>query len=195
MYENLYRDNIVVLFKYIFWGVNMNNELRILINNLTQDIIDLYNIQIPIQNIDEVVKKIGGRVEESLDIDNMFDGSIRKQDDGFIIYISPFQSTERRKFTIAHELGHLFLHMGYRVNSDLWNKQMDATYYRAGDSLLEYQANEFAAALLMPKKIYKVIMDQHTIGNEVETDKIASYFGVSISAASNRGKFLGYLQW
>lgn len=35
----------------------MNNELRILINNLTQDIIDLYNIQIPIQNIDEVVKK------------------------------------------------------------------------------------------------------------------------------------------
>lgn len=195
MYENLYRDNIVVLFKYIFWGVNMNNELRILINNLTQDIIDLYNIQIPIQNIDEVVKKIGGRVEESLDIDNMFDGSIRKQDDGFIIYISPFQSTERRKFTIAHELGHLFLHMGYRINSDLWNKQMDATYYRAGDSLLEYQANEFAAALLMPKKIYKVIMDQHTIGNEVETDKIASYFGVSISAASNRGKFLGYLQW
>ena len=147
MYENLYRDNIVVLFKYIFWGVNMNNELRILINNLTQDIIDLYNIQIPIQNIDEVVKKIGGRVEESLDIDNMFDGSIRKQDDGFIIYISPFQSTERRKFTIAHELGHLFLHMGYRINSDLWNKQMDATYYRAGDSLLEYQANEFAAAL------------------------------------------------
>lgn len=104
----------------------MNNELRILINNLTQDIIDLYNIQIPIQNIDEVVKKIGGRVEESLDIDNMFDGSIRKQDDGFIIYISPFQSTERRKFTIAHELGHLFLHMGYRINSDLWNKQMDA---------------------------------------------------------------------
>lgn len=86
----------------------------------------------------------------------MFDGSIRKQDDGFIIYISPFQSTERRKFTIAHELGHLFLHMGYRINSDLWNKQMDATYYRAGDSLLEYQANEFAAALLMPKKYTKL---------------------------------------
>lgn len=60
---------------------------------------------------------------------------------------------------------------------------------------MEYQANEFAAALLMPKKAYKEIMDQYTIGNEVETDKIASYFGVSISAASNRGKFLGYLQW
>ena len=173
----------------------MNNELRMLINNLTQDIIDLYNIQIPIENINDVVTTLGGRVEETMDIDTMFDGSIRKQDDGFIIYISPFQSSERKKFTIAHELGHLFLHMGYKISSELWDKQKNATYYRSGDSLMEYQANEFAAALLMPKEIYKKIMDQYTIENKVETDKVADYFGVSVSAASNRGKFLGYLQW
>lgn len=173
----------------------MNNELRMLINNLTQDIIDLYNIQIPIQNINDVVTTLGGCVEESVDIVNMSDGSIRKQDDGFIIYVSPFQSLERKKFTIAHELGHLFLHMGYRINVELWNKQKNLTYYRSGDSLMEYQANEFAAALLMPKKVYKRIMDQYTVGREVETDKVADYFGVSVSAASNRGKFLGYLQW
>lgn len=173
----------------------MNNELRMLINNLTQDIIDLYNIRIPIENINNVVMILGGSVEESIDIDNMSDGSVRKQDNGFIIYVSPFQSSERKKFTIAHELGHLFLHMGYRINSDLWNKQKNATYYRSGDSLMEYQANEFAAALLMPQKEYKKIMDQYTIGNKVETDKVADYFGVSVSAASNRGKFLGYLQW
>lgn len=173
----------------------MNNELRMLINNLTQDIIDLYNIQIPIENINNVVTALGGRVEETMDIDTMSDGSIRKQDDGFIIYISPFQSSERKKFTIAHELGHLFLHMGYKISSELWDKQKNATYYRSGDSLMEYQANEFAAALLMPKEIYKKIMDQYTIENKVETDKVADYFGVSVSAASNRGKFLGYLQW
>lgn len=173
----------------------MDNELRMLINNLTQDIIDLYNIQIPIQNINDVVSALGGRVEESTDIENMSDGSIRKLDDGFVIYVSPFQGSERRKFTIAHELGHLFLHMGYKINSELWNKQENATYYRTGDSLMEYQANEFAAALLMPKKTYKKIMDQYTTGNKVETDKIAGYFGVSVSAASNRGKFLGYLRW
>lgn len=122
-------------------------------------------------------------------------GSIRKLDDGFVIYVSPFQSEERKKFTIAHELGHLFLHMGYRINSDLWNRQKNATYYRAGDSLMEYQANEFAAALLMPKEAYKDVMERNTIGNKVETSKIADYFGVSVSAASNRGKFLGYLKW
>lgn len=173
----------------------MDDELRMLINNLTQDIIKIYEIQIPIQDINGVVEKLGGRIEESFNIDNLSDGSIRKQDDGFVICVSPFQSRERKKFTIAHELGHLFLHMGYRINSNFWDSQENATYYRSGDSLKEYQANEFAAALLMPKKNYKEIMDKNTIGNRVETSKVASYFGVSVSAASNRGKFLGYLQW
>ena len=173
----------------------MNDELRMLINNLTQDIIELYNIQIPIYDIFGVVNTLGGSVKECVNMDSMYDGSIRKKDNGFIIFVSPFQSIERKKFTIAHELGHLFLHMGYKINSELWESQNEATYYRVGDSLEEYQANEFAAALLMPKDRYKEIMDQNTKGNIVETGKIASYFGVSVSAASNRGKFLGYLQW
>lgn len=173
----------------------MNAQMRELINSLTQDIINLYNIQVPIQNIDEVVEILGGQIESSFDIEHMSDGSIRKQDNGFIIFVSPFQSSERRKFTIAHELGHLFLHMGYMIDSDLWEQQENATFYRAGNSSEEYQANEFAAALLMPRDRYKEIMDRYTKGNIVETGKIAEFFGVSVSAASNRGKFLGYLQW
>lgn len=173
----------------------MNNELRMLINNLTQDIIDHYDIQIPIENIEKVVNDIGGRIEVSFDIDNIYDGSIKKENNNFVIFVSPYQSPGRKKFTIAHELGHLFLHMGYNINSELWDTQENSTYYRSGDSIEEYQANEFAAALLMPRERYKEIMDQNTRGTIVETEKIADYFGVSVSAASNRGKFLGYLQW
>ena len=92
----------------------MDSELRMLINNLTQDIIDAYHIQIPILDIDYVVtQQLGGRIEESPNIENMSDGSVRKEGNGFVIYVSPYQTTERRTFTIAHELGHLFLHMGY----------------------------------------------------------------------------------
>lgn len=173
----------------------MDNELRMLINDITQDIITAYHIQIPILDIDDVVTKMGGRIEESLDIGNMSDGSVHKDGNRFIINVSPFQTEERRKFTIAHELGHLFLHMGYQINEELWRQPESETYYRLGDSLKEYQANEFAAALLMPKSEYKKIMDQYTRGTIVETGKIADYFKVSVSAASNRGKFLGYLQW
>lgn len=173
----------------------MNMEQRILINNITQDIISNYGINIPINNIEEVVRQLGGNVEESLKMDFFADGSVRREGDRFSIIISPFQSEERKKFTIAHELGHLFLHMGYQINDELWNSQEDLTYYRSGESLLEYQANEFAAALLMPKKSYEEIMSKNIDGKYVCTSKIAEYFGVSVSAASNRGKFLGYLKW
>ena len=49
----------------------MNNELRMLINNLTQDIIDLYNIQIPIENINNVVMNIIGHIS-FFDLSNSF---------------------------------------------------------------------------------------------------------------------------
>ena len=172
----------------------INTEVRTLINNVTQDIIDLYHIQIPIQDINDIVIALGGRVEESVDTNMLSDSGIKKQDNGFIIYVSPSQSPVRRKYTIASELGHLFLHMGYKIDPKLWNMQENATYYRSGSSLLEYQAYQFAEALFMPQKVYKEIMAQYTLGNTLETAKTASYFGVSISEASQRGQFLEYLQ-
>ena len=130
----------------------INTEVRTLINNVTQDIIDLYHIQIPIQDIHDVVIALGGHVEESAD-DNMLSYSgIKKQDNGFIIYVSPSQSPVRRKYTIASELGHLFLHMGYKINPKWWDMQENAAYYKADSSLGNYQAYEFAEALFMPKK-------------------------------------------
>ena len=70
-------------------------------------------------------------------------------------------------------------------------------YHRAGSvsSEKEYQANEFAAAFLMPRDEYLKKMNEYTDGNKVNTSKIAEYFNVSVEAASNRGKFLGYLKW
>lgn len=38
-----------------------DDELNDIINNLTKDIIDTYNIEIPIRNIDDVVATLGDR--------------------------------------------------------------------------------------------------------------------------------------
>lgn len=173
----------------------MNLEQKMLINDLTEDILNKYNIEIPIEDINEVVEKLGGKVETDVSLFDK-DGSVQKLGEGFVIFVSPHQSKQRMNFTIAHELGHLFLHMGYKTNFYRWQQQDNTTYYRSGDSQSEYQANEFAAAFLMPRKQYKDIMDKNTNDNDiVNTLEIAEYFGVSISAASNRGKFLGYLEW
>lgn len=174
----------------------LKNEIKQLINAMAYEVIKKYQITIPIIDIDEEVKKMRGIVEENPMIDSFSDGKIRKNgENGFIIQVSPYQTEERRNFTIAHELGHLFLHMGYETNRDRWNAQNDVAYYRNGNSELEYQSNEFAAAFLMPEKDYVRVMNENTEGNIVNTLEIARYFHVSVDAAANRGKWLGYLKW
>lgn len=173
----------------------MDRETKRLINELTQDVIDAFQIQIPIKDMEEVVRRLGGEVIEDNSLSMYSDGFITKQGQGFRIVVSSFQSGVRKNFTIAHELGHLFLHMGYKIDNQLWNSQDEKTYYRNGSSEQEYQANEFAAALLMPEGEYKKVMDQNTYGNSVDTNRMAEHFNVSSDAAANRGKWLGYLQW
>ena len=166
----------------------MDNSTRRMINSLAEDVLSAYNISVPIGNIDEIVEKLGGTIQKEAFFS---DGAVEKEGNGFKIIVSPFQDEKRERFTIAHELGHLFLHMGYRTNNELWEKQENNIYHRIGNSEKEYQANEFAAAFLMPATEYLSVLNKVAEGNMVDTSKIAEYFNVSIEAAANRGKFLG----
>ena len=170
----------------------MDNSTRRMINSLAEDVLSAYNISVPIGNIDEIVEKLGGTIQKEAFFS---DGAVEKEGNGFKIIVSPFQDEKRERFTIAHELGHLFLHMGYRTNNELWEKQENNIYHRIGNSEKEYQANEFVAAFLMPATEYLSVLNKVAEGNMVDTSKIAEYFNVSIEAAANRGKFLGYLRW
>ena len=168
----------------------MSDKIQQLINDLSADIIDTYDIHIPIYDMNDVVTTLGGYIEENK---NICDSAIRKQNDGFVIYIPSSYNVERKQFAIAQELGHLFLHTGYKISPKLWNKQRNMFYYESKYPLEEYQANDFAEALLMPKDVYKKVLDQYTVGNKVQTAKIAEYFGVSVSTAYSRGNSLGLL--
>lgn len=64
----------------------MSDKIQRLINDLTADIIDIYDIHIPIRrDINDVVTALGGYIEESTDICSS--GGIKKQNDGFVIYV------------------------------------------------------------------------------------------------------------
>lgn len=159
-------------------------ELRRVINEIAELVRKIYTVDGPVSDIDSVVSRMGGRVIENPDIYDFSDGQIRKiSNSEFEIIVSPFQSLE-----------HLFLHMDFMTDSDKLRKQSKEVYYRNGSSELEYQANEFAAAFLMPRKDYKNKLDEHIKGNMANTEKIARYFFVSIDAAVNRGIELGYLE-
>ena len=175
----------------------MNNEMRTQINALAEDIIKLFDIPMPIEDMSAVVEVLGGKLQEDIAIGSFSDGKIeREENDGkFSIKIPYGQSKSRKNFTVAHELGHLFLHMGYLIDEELWEKSKKVIFHRKGNSEIELQANEFAAAFLMPRKKYKEILDKYSEGDYVLISKVADYFNVSIDAASYRGKWLGFLEW
>lgn len=163
----------------------MDLYTRNMINSLTSDIIKMFNINIPIRDMTQLVEDLGGAIEVGK---FSLGGNIKKDEDGFKIILSSFQDEKRKRFIIAHELGHLFLHMGYLTNRDLWNKQDNNVYYHTENHDKEYQANEFATSLLMPELEYFEIMKKYTKGNYTDTLKIAEYFNVSVDMASNREK-------
>lgn len=80
----------------------------------------------------------------------------------------------RARMTIAHEVGHLLLHCRRPITM---NKS--ARYDRHTDP--EWQADLFAAALLMPKEAFKKMKS---------VDEAMRTFGVSRSAAITRAKWL-----
>jgi Zn-dependent peptidase ImmA (M78 family) len=71
------------------------------------------------------------------------------------------QFPQRNMFTVAHEIGHLFLHLRY--NTPEWKKAK--TMFRDTTASIiteefqsaEWEANEFAACYLMPEREFEVL--------------------------------------
>ncbi|WP_051145035.1 ImmA/IrrE family metallo-endopeptidase [Thiomicrorhabdus sp. Kp2] len=108
-----------------------------------------------------------------------------------------YLSANRRRFSIAHELGHLFLHLNFN-NPEKWNEKVrtNQPYYRYGSSQQENEAHSFAASFLMPKDEFMSVLNINTDEDEnVDIIKVANHFEVSKAAVINRGRWLGVFSW
>lgn len=170
--------------------------MRIKINDIADIILKTLKIPVPIIDIETLVNELRGQVIRKDNLQINADGKIRRNQNGFIIEIPYTENKCRERFTIAHELGHLFLHMGYLIDEELWNANEDAVYFRKDYGEMEYQAHEFAAAILMPRNKFFSVMKESYIGNGIyNIEYVAKYFNVSVEAAVNRGRWLGILDW
>lgn len=114
------------------------------------------------------------------------------------ILINKNHSEERKRFTLAHELGHFFLHEGKELFVDsskvgfLFRSTRDSD---VSDARVEQEANVFAAALLMPvplvEKMMKDLIKEGTKENAL-IGKLSETFQVSQQAMSFRLMNLGY---
>lgn len=100
----------------------------------------------------------------------------------------------RQRFTIAHEIGHFVLHHKSFVDpkNDLhWDKKW--AYFRSSadlpsDKQDEYEANQFAAELLMPEALLRDFVKRERIdlSDDIEFSRLAEALEVSQQALTIR---------
>ncbi len=90
----------------------------------------------------------------------------------------------RTRFSLAHELGHYFLegHRDYLKNGGVPHASQ-AEYRR--DSLVEREADAFAAALLMPSMLIAPMVNEAELSRN-RLEKIANYFQTSLTSTAIR---------
>jgi Zn-dependent peptidase ImmA (M78 family) len=123
---------------------------------------------------------------------DMYDmsGALKKEYDGWKIYINRQDSPTRQLFTLAHELGHFFLHRESDeefVDGDfVMNRDEDAKYRKT-----EMEANEFAGNIVMPEGMIRTRLRDRQPTDETVID-LAQQFNVSPLAMAIRLRSIGY---
>ncbi len=124
-----------------------------------------------------IARKMGLEVYK----DETVPASARYVEEMRAIYVKESESTERKRFSIAHEIGHAALGHGS-------NYRTGKVYNIANYEVKEFEANEFAAELLMPSdKVESLVYNTYS-----PVDDMAKFFGVSSQAMYIRLKRLGY---
>ncbi|AYR25792.1 ImmA/IrrE family metallo-endopeptidase [Herbaspirillum rubrisubalbicans] len=154
-----------------------------------------------------IAKILGVEIDESISMDDMSSvGKISLSEGGRAkIWINPLENSygPRKRFTLAHELGHYCLHLSESRQSFVDTKTtMNRTesYW----DVHEYEANTFAAELLMPKRLiisegnkiiqsYKQEHNSEGVPKVQFIDSLARKLGASTKAMEYRLMNLGII--
>lgn len=140
------------------------------------------------------------RVEQR-EMEDEVSGMLLVQSGRGTIVVNRTHHPNRKRFTIAHELGHFLLHptKGTMEVPSVWIDEAPILFRDSrssdGVDLQEVEANAFAAELLMPEPMLKVCLRTHPFGLEDENalKNMAELFRVSQMALTVRLSCLGFL--
>jgi Zn-dependent peptidase ImmA (M78 family) len=123
-------------------------------------------------------------VLEKAPLEDEISGFIERRGPRWFIGVNSLHHPNRQRFTIAHELGHYCLHR------DQIDRLVEKILFRddGGPDNIEWQANQFAARLLMPQEEIRLNIQSGIR----EIDELARKFGVSSLAMQFRLRNLGY---
>ncbi|PTO81358.1 hypothetical protein CWN98_21500 [Vibrio splendidus] len=107
----------------------------------------------------------------------------------WMITINSLHHPKRQRFTFAHEIAHFFLHRNKQNNFS------DTVFFRAENvnSHLEFEANNFAGALLMPKENFvNFIRNNSNSIQDISNEFNVSAMAVKVRADVIRGGQYGF---
>jgi Zn-dependent peptidase ImmA (M78 family) len=140
----------------------------------------------PPVDVADVARRCGVRVL-GFDFAGMVDGLVAQLPDGPAIGLDTGQPNERRRrFTLAHELGHHLLRHSASFHLDFFDAAGSAGDAPGYNWQHERAANEFAANLLMPAELVRREADRVR-----DIDELAAAFDVSRQAMAFRLAALG----
>jgi len=166
------------------------------INTLVQKELKKSKRKQPPVSVEKIAKRLNLKVTfEPFDGD--LSGCIVRSKDGATIGVNSLHPENRRRFTIAHEIGHFLLHQGEEiiVDRNFRVNLRDAEASKA-ENPEEIEANYFAAALLMPEDMLHTDLKGEKL--DIEDDeliqRLADRYKVSRQALTYRLVSLGYLK-
>ena len=134
----------------------------------TRRLLEHFSYFYPPVPVVKLAKRMGIYVHIT-DDDPGWAGAIISIDDRADIWLRGSDSLQRRRFTLAHEIGHLMLH-------ELGTEFRDITFTDRRGDRVEAQANGYAAKLLMPD--FMLDRDLRRMGR-LDIDALADRYDVS----------------
>ncbi len=137
----------------------------------------------PVQ-LASILDRLGVELRE-MEIAEDISGILIRDGKRKFIVVNESHSSERKRFTIAHEIGHLMLHPTQDVHVDhALRINLRDGQAATGENIEEVEANAFAANLLMPMDWVREAMDSDWIdlNDDSEVARLAGRFEVSPQA-------------
>jgi Zn-dependent peptidase ImmA (M78 family) len=140
------------------------------IKRLVKELLDNANAVEPPIDVESIARSRGVSIQfEQFDRD--VSGVLVRDASGSVIGVQKIQSDTRKRFTIAHELGHLMLHDGELIHVD---RSFRANFRKEAAKeprdVEEIEANAFAANLLMPKEMIERVLGSRALDLEDATE-------------------------
>ena len=174
---------------------------RKLIRERAAEVLDQFNIRKAPVDVEKIATRLGAKVIETGASDDLSGFLLRDpRKNSIIIGVNADHHVNRRRFTIAHECGHLLLHKGNELHVDKQGSGYQVNL-RDGESSTgenndEMEANLFAAELLMPVPFLDADLAKKVPLN-IDDEKIvemAEKYEVSVQALTLRLKYLGFIR-